>query len=277
MAYDLVIKNGTVIDGSGLPGFHGDVAVKGGRIIEIGRVSGSAQRVIDADGLVVSPGIIDNHTHYDAQVTWDPLCTYSCYHGVTTVVIGNCSLALAPAHREDRDNLAGVLSHVEAIPLEAIQAGVTWSWETIPQYLDALDRKLGMNVASLIGHSAVRRFVMGEASQERHATDEEIAAMRTIVREGIEAGAVGVSFERNMRHFDWNGRLAPSNLAADSEIFAVAGVVDEVGRGVIQCGGDRKLGAAVATSTRCPASTATSPSRRLPRTDGAISWTKSKV
>ena len=252
MAYDLIIKNGKVIDGSGLPGFHGDVAVSGGRIVEIGKVSGEARREIDADGLVVAPGIIDNHTHYDAQVTWDPLCTYSCYHGVTTVVIGNCSLALAPAHQEDRDNLAGVLSHVEAIPLEAIQAGVTWSWETIPQYLNALDRKLGMNVASLIGHSAVRRFVMGEASQERHATDEEIAVMKAIVREGIEAGAVGVSFERNMRHFDWNGRLAPSNLAADSEIFAVAGVVDEVGRGVIQCGGDRKLGAAVATSTRCP-------------------------
>ena len=252
MAYDLIIKNGTVIDGSGLPGYHGDVAVSGGRIVEIGKVSGEARQVLNADGLVVAPGIIDNHTHYDAQVTWDPLCTYSCYHGITTVVIGNCSLALAPAHREDRDNLAGVLSHVEAIPLEAIQAGVTWSWETIPQYLDALDRKLGMNVASLIGHSAVRRFVMGEASQERHATDEEIAAMKAIVREGIEAGAVGVSFERNMRHFDWDGRLAPCNLATDAEIFAVAGVVDEVGRGVIQCGGDRKLGAAVATSTRCP-------------------------
>jgi len=252
MTYDLVIKNGKVIDGSGLPGFRADVGVKAGRIVEIGRVSGLAERVIDADGLVVAPGIIDNHTHYDAQVTWDPLCTYSCYHGITTVVIGNCSLALAPARREDRDNLAGVLSHVEAIPLEAIQAGVSWSWETIPQYLNALDRKLGMNVAALIGHSAVRRYVMGEASQERQATEEEIAKMKAIVREGIEAGAVGVSFERNMRHFDWDGRLAPCNLATDGEILSVAGVIDEVGRGVIQCGGDRKLGAAVATSTRCP-------------------------
>jgi N-acyl-D-aspartate/D-glutamate deacylase len=252
MAYDLVIRHGKVIDGSGLPGFHGDVGISGGRIVDIGRVSGAAKREINADGMVVAPGIIDNHTHYDAQVLWDPLCTYSCYHGITTVVIGNCSLALAPAHQEDRDNLAGVLSHVEAIPLEAIQAGVQWSWETIPQYLNTLDRRLGINVASLIGHSAVRRYVMGEDSQERHATADEIAAMKAIVREGIEAGAVGISFERNPRHFDWDGRLAPTNLADDSEILAVAAVVDEVGRGVIQCGGDRKLGAAVAKSSRCP-------------------------
>lgn len=252
MAYDLVIKNGIVIDGSGLPGFRGDVASKDGKIVEVGRVNGAARRVIDADGLTVAPGIIDNHTHYDAQVTWDPLCTYSCYHGITTVVIGNCSLALAPAHKEDRDNLAGVLSHVEAIPLEAIQAGVKWSWETIPQYLETLDQRLGVNVASLIGHSAVRRYVMGEASQERPGTEEEIAAMKAIVREGIEAGAIGVSFERNPRHFDWDGRLAPTNLAADAEIFAVAGVVDEVGRGVIQFGGDRKLGTEVAKRIRRP-------------------------
>jgi N-acyl-D-aspartate/D-glutamate deacylase len=252
MPYDLIIRNGKIIDGSGIPAFHADVAVSGGRIAEIGQVSGNARRVLDADGLVVAPGIIDNHTHYDAQVTWDPLCTFSCYHGVTTVVMGNCSLALAPAHEEDREMLAGVLSHVEAIPLEAIRAGVKWSWETIPQYLDALDQRLGINVASLIGHSAVRRYVMGEASQERHATDAEVAAMKSIVREGIEAGAVGVSFERNLRHFDWDGRLAPTNVASDAEIFAVAGVVDEVGRGVIQFGGDRKLGAQVAKTSRCP-------------------------
>src|SRR5882762_6966762 len=166
MLHDLIIKNGKVIDGSGLPGFHGDVAVSGGRIVEVGKVSGEARQVLNADGLVVAPGIIDNHTHYDAQVTWDPLCTYSCYHGITTVVMGHC---------------------------------------------------------------AVRRYVMGEDSQERHATDDEIAKMKTIVREGLEAGAVGISFERNLRHFDWNGRLAPTNLASEEEIFAVAGVADEVG------------------------------------------------
>jgi N-acyl-D-amino-acid deacylase len=252
MAYDMIIKNGKVIDGSGLPGFHGDVAVNGGRIVEIGKVSGEGRQVLNADGLVVAPGIIDNHTHYDAQVTWDPLCTYSCYHGITTVVMGNCSLAMAPAHREDREMLSGVLSHVEAIPLEAIQAGVNWSWETIPEYLDALDQRLGINVAALIGHSAVRRYVMGEASQERHATDDEVAAMKAIVREGLEAGAVGVSFERNLRHFDWNGRLAPTNLASEEEIFAVAGVADEVGRGVIQFGGDRSISTKLAKASRRP-------------------------
>ena len=252
MAYDMIIKNGKVIDGSGLPGFHGDVAVNGGRIVEIGKVSGEGRQVLNADGLVVAPGIIDNHTHYDAQVTWDPLCTYSCYHGITTVVIGNCSLAMAPAHKEDREMLSGVLSHVEAIPLEAIQAGVNWSWETIHEYLDALDQRLGINVAALIGHSAVRRYVMGEASQERHATDDEVAAMKTIVREGLEAGAVGVSFERNLRHFDWNGRLAPTNLASEEEIFAVAGVADEVGRGVIQFGGDRSISTKLAKASRRP-------------------------
>jgi len=250
--YDLLIRNGKVIDGSGIPAFHGDVAISDGRIVDVGRVRDGATRVLDADGLVVAPGIIDNHTHYDAQVTWDPLCTYSCYHGATTVIIGNCSLGLAPAHPEDRETLASILSHVEAIPLEAIRAGVTWSWETVPQYMDALDRRLGVNVGCLIGHSAVRRYVMGEASQERHASDEEVAAMKTIVREGIDAGAVGVSFERNFRHFDWNGRLAPTNVAADDEIFAVAGVVDEAGRGVIQFGGDRDLSERVARASGRP-------------------------
>lgn len=252
MPYDIIVRNGTIIDGSGIPAFHGDVAISGGRIAEIGKIKGEAHRVLNADGLVVAPGIVDNHTHYDAQATWDPLCTYSCYHGATTVITGNCSLALAPAHAYDRETLASILSHVEAIPLEAINAGVTWGWETFPEYMDALDRRLGVNVACLVGHSAVRRYVMGDDSQERHATEDEVAAMRAIVREAIEMGAIGMSFERNMRHFDWNGRLAPTNLAADEEIFAVADVVDEVGRGVIQWGGDRKLGVQLARRSGQP-------------------------
>ena len=242
MTYDLIIRGGRIVDGSGMPGFRGDIGVRGGRIAAIGKITGEARRVLDADGLVVSPGIIDNHCHYDAQVIWDPLCTYSCYHGATTVIIGNCGLALAPAHEHDQQALAGLLSRVEAIPKEAVEAGVVWSWETIPQYLDTLDRRLGVNVASFIGHSAVRRYVMGEAASEREADEDELIAMQAIVREGMEAGSVGISFERNMRHFDWQGRVAPSSLASDQERFALAGVLDEVGYGTIQMGGDPQMG-----------------------------------
>jgi N-acyl-D-amino-acid deacylase len=246
MAYDLIIRDGTIVDGSGMPRFHGDVAIQDGRIAVIGKVEGSARRVIDADGLVVAPGVIDNHCHYDAQVTWDPLCTFSCYHGATTVVIGNCSLALAPAHESDRAALASLLSRVEAIPLEALNAGVNWSWETIPQYFDALDGRLGINVAAFIGHSAVRRYVMGEAAYEREATDDEIGEMRGVVREGMEAGAIGLSFERNVRHFDHEGRIAPTFAASDQERYAIAGVLDELGKGTIQVGGDPDLGVRLA-------------------------------
>jgi len=252
MAYDLIIRGGRVIDGTGAAGFTADVAVQEGRIAEIGRVHGPAKRTLNADGLAVAPGIIDNHCHYDAQAIWDPLCTYSCYHGATTVIIGNCSLAIAPAHEYDRDTLLQILSRVEAIPLEALQAGVKWSWETIPEYLETLDRCLGVNIAAFVGHSAVRRYVMGDASQDRHATEEEIAAMKAIVREGIEAGAIGVSFERNLRHFDLHGRLTPTNVASDEELLEIAGIVDELGRGVVQFGGDRTVGRRLAEAINRP-------------------------
>jgi N-acyl-D-aspartate/D-glutamate deacylase len=242
MAFDLIIRGGTVIDGSGMPRFRGDVAVQDGRIAVVGKMDGSAKRIIEADDLIVAPGVIDNHCHYDAQVTWDPLCTFSCFHGATTVVIGNCSLALAPAHESDRAPLASLLSRVEAIPLEALNAGVTWSWETIPQYFSAIEQRLGINVGAFIGHSAVRRYVMGEASYEREATDDEVGEMRGVIREGMEAGALGLSFERNTRHFDHEGRIAPTFAASDAERYALAGVLDEFGRGTIQVGGDPSLG-----------------------------------
>ena len=141
--------------------FHGDVAVSGGRIVEIEKAGGDACQVMNADGLAVAPGIIDNHTHYDAQVTRDPLCTYSCYHGITTVIMGNCSLAMARAHREDREMLAGVLSHVEAIPLKAIQARVTWSWETIPEDLNALNPGSTFAITfTVAGVAIVQRFLL---------------------------------------------------------------------------------------------------------------------
>ncbi len=237
MAYDLLLKNGRVIDGSGMPSFHGDVAVKDGKIAELGRLSGTAARVIDAGGKVIAPGFIDNHCHYDAQVTWDPLCTFSCYHGATSVVIGNCSLAVAPVKAHDREKLAGMLSQVEAIPMDVLQAGVPWNWETFPQYMDVLDRKLGVNVGTLMGHTAIRLYAMGEASQERAATEGELDAMRGVVKEGMEAGALGLSLSRNMSHFDVHGTLIPASFAPEAELFALAEVLSEAGTGVIQSGG----------------------------------------
>ena len=236
MTYDLVIKNGRVIDGSGMPSYAGDVAVQDGRIVEAGRFDGPARRTIDAHGQVIAPGFIDIHSHFDAQAFWDPLCTFSCYHGVTTVVFGNCSLAMAPvgAGEEERYFLAQMLSRIEAIPLEALQAGVTWSWSTIGEYLDALDRRLGPNVGALIGHSAVRRYVMGEASQERDATAEEMEAMKESVREGMASGALGISFNNNPSHFDLSGRLVPSGVAPMEEKYALAAVLREFGTGLVQ-------------------------------------------
>src|SRR5215467_8274967 len=181
MTYDLLIKNGRVIDGSGMAAFRADVGVRNGKIAEIGKLRGSATRAIDADGLIVAPGFIDTHCHYDAQVTWDPLCTFSCYHGTTTVINGNCSLALAPVRPGSSERLAEFLSYVEAIPIEALKT-VDVRWETVGEYMATLDRRLGVNVGNLIGHSAVRHYVMGKESQSRVATAEEIEAMRGLVR-----------------------------------------------------------------------------------------------
>jgi N-acyl-D-aspartate/D-glutamate deacylase len=237
MTYDLLIKNGRIIDGSGRPAFHGDVAVAGGRIVELGRLGGPARRVIEADGRAIAPGFVDNHCHYDAQVAWDPLCTFSCHHGATTVIIGNCSLALAPVKRDAHDQLAGMLSYVEAIPMDVLRAGVPWGWETFPEYMHAIGRRLGVNVGALVGHSAVRLYAMGEACSERPATDAELAEMRRVIREALEAGALGLSITRNMNHFDLTGKRIPAACAPESELFALADVLREVGTGVIQCGG----------------------------------------
>ncbi len=237
MAYDLLIKNGRIIDGSGRPAFHGDVGVAGGKIVALGRLDGSARRTIEADGRVVAPGFVDNHCHYDAQVLWDPLCTFSCHHGATTVIIGNCSLALAPVRTHEREKLAGMLSYVEAIPMDVLQAGVPWTWETFPEYMGAIGQRLGVNVGTLIGHSAVRLYAMGEACSERAATEAELDVMRRVVREAVEAGALGLSITRNMNHFDIAGTRIPAACAPESELFALADVLREAGTGVIQCGG----------------------------------------
>ncbi len=237
MAYDLLVKNGRIIDGSGRPAFNGDVAVARGKIVELGRLDGPARRVIEADGRVVAPGFVDNHCHYDAQVLWDPLCTFSSHHGTTTVIIGNCSLALAPVKAHERQKLAGMLSYVEAIPMDVLQAGVPWTWETYPEYMRAIGQRLGVNVGTLVGHSAVRLYAMGADCSERPATDAELETMRRVVREALEVGALGLSITRNMNHFDIAGTRIPAACAPESELFALADVLREAGTGVIQCGG----------------------------------------
>ena len=236
MAYDLLIKNGLIVDGSGQPGFRGDVGSKNGKIAEIGKLSGAAERTIDADGRAVAPGFIDNHCHYDAQVTWDPLCTFSPEHGATTVIFGNCSLSLAPVRKGTEERLAEFLSYVEAIPMEVLRT-VAFDWETVGQYMDHLDRRLGVNVGNLIGHTAVRHYVMGEDCQKKGASDEQIAAMQDAVRDGMRAGALGLSVSREKGHYDPQGVPIPALWADEKEIFALGDVLRELGTGTIQAGG----------------------------------------
>ncbi len=236
MAYDLLIKNGLVVDGSGMPAFRGDVGVKDGKIAEIGKLSGAAQKTIDAAGRAVSPGFIDNHCHYDAQVTWDPLCTFSPEHGATTVIFGNCSLSLAPVRKGTEERLAEFLSYVEAIPMEVLKT-VEFDWETIPQYMEQLDNHLGINVGNLIGHSAVRHYVMGDDCQKAGATEAQIKAMQDVVRDGMQAGALGLSVSREKGHFDPQGVHIPALWADEQEIFALADVLRDMGTGTIQAGG----------------------------------------
>jgi N-acyl-D-aspartate/D-glutamate deacylase len=236
MAYDLLIKNGRIVDGSGMPSFRGDVGVKDGKIVEIGKLSGPATRTIDAEGRVVAPGFIDNHCHYDAQVTWDPLCSFSCDHGATSVIFGNCSLSLAPVRKGKERRLSEFLSYVEAIPMEVLDT-LEVTWETVPEYLDQLDHNLGVNVGNLIGHTAVRYYVMGDECQKRAATDSEIAEMQGLVRDGMKAGALGVSVSRNQGHFDPQGVHIPAIWAEEKEIFALGDVLRELGTGLIQSGG----------------------------------------
>ena len=191
MAFDLLIKNGTVVDGSGGPRYRADVGVKAGRITEIGRIRASAERVIDAEGKIVSPGFIDGHTHMDAQVNWDPLGSCSCWHGVTSVVMGNCGFALAPCKPDAREWFAQCLEAVEDIPTEAMVAGIDWNWETFPEYLanvEALPK--GLNYGSYIGHSALRMYVMGKRALDQEATEDDVAKMAAMVADAIQAGAL---------------------------------------------------------------------------------------
>jgi N-acyl-D-aspartate/D-glutamate deacylase len=236
MAYDLLIKNGLVVDGSGMPAFRGDIGVHDGKIAEIGKLSGPATRTVDAAGLAVTPGFIDNHAHYDGQVTWDPLCTFSPQHGSTTVIFGNCSLALAPVRPGQAHRTSEFLSYVEAIPMEVLNT-IDIDWETIPQYMDKLDKTLGVNAGTLIGHTPVRHYVMGDESQKRTATDDEIKAMQDVVRDALTAGALGLSLSKQKGHFDPQGVPIPAIWADEKEVFALADVLRELSTGTIQVGG----------------------------------------
>ncbi len=235
--YDLLIKNGRVADGSGMPSFIADVGIVDGRVADVGRLSGPAHRTIDAAERVVAPGFIDNHCHFDAQITWDPLCTFSPQHGVTSVIFGNCSLTLAPVKPDDHDALAMMLSRVEAIPMESLQEGIPWEWTTFGSYLDYLDQRLGVNAGALVGHSAVRRWVMGEESYQRaEATPAELEEMKQLIRDSVRQGALGLSFNRNSGHMDLLGRPIPGIVPPVEELYELATALRDVGAGVVQCG-----------------------------------------
>lgn len=234
MRYDMLIKGGRIYDGSGLPSYMGDVAVQGGRIVELGRLNGAARRTVSADGLAVAPGFIDFHTHLDAQLLWDPIATSSCWHGITTVIPGNCGLTLAPCRAQDREGILGSFVRVEAMPLQVLRSAVNWEWETFPEYLNRLDGRLGVNVAALVGHCALRQYVMGEEACERAATRGEIERMKQILRESILAGAMGFSTNQNPVHMRADGKPVASRLAAEEEIVELAGVLGELNRGSVQ-------------------------------------------
>jgi len=231
--HDLVIDNARIIDGLGTPARAGSLAVKDGRIAAIGNDLGAATHRVDAGGLVLAPGIIDIHTHYDAQLTWDPFATPSPALGVTTVVIGNCGFTIAPCRPPHRDLVIRNLTHVEGMALEALRAGIAWDFETYPEYLAALERRgVVPNVASFLGHSSLRTWVLGEEATRRTATETEIDLMRGLVREALRAGAIGFATSTLEQHNGENGVPMPSRLADEREMQALTGALGEAGRGV---------------------------------------------
>lgn len=234
MSLDLVIRGGTVVDGTGLPGYTADVGVRGGRIVKIGRIAEHGRRELDARGLAVTPGFIDVHTHYDVQLDWDPLATPSSWHGTTTVIAGNCGFTLAPAKPADVDWLAGMLSRVEGMSRKALGEGLKFRGGSFADYWRRFDGKLGVNVGSYVGHCAVRRFVMGDDASAREATIDEIGEMQELVRQAMRDGALGFSTSQIPIHVGEDGREVPSNHASRDEILALASVLAEFERGAVE-------------------------------------------
>ncbi len=237
MNYDLKITGGTIVDGTGVPGSPGDVGIRDGRIVAIGAAPGAARDTIDASGRVVAPGFVDIHTHYDAQIMWDRGLSISPWHGVTTVIMGNCGFGVAPTRPAHRDLILRILEKVEGMSLEALEAGLgaEWPFETFPEYLDVIERRqTAINVGVLVGHTPVRLYVMGEDATERPARPDEIEAMRGIVADAVAAGAMGFATSKSPTHVGYAGKPVPSRVASLEEIHALAGALRDAGRGVVQ-------------------------------------------
>lgn len=242
MSYDLKVTGGTIIDGTGAPRFLGDIGIKNGKIVAMGSAPSEAVRTLDATGKIVSPGFVDIHTHYDAQVMWDPMVSCSPWHGVTTIVMGNCGFSVSPTRPEHRDLIMRTLENVEGMSVDALRSGLgDWGFETFPEYLDALQKNgCAVNMAAMIGHTALRMYVMGEDATEREATAEEIAIQRRLVTEALEAGALGFATSRANTHVGYEGRPVPSRMATPEEIIEIAQALGDVG-GVMQATQGRGL------------------------------------
>jgi N-acyl-D-aspartate/D-glutamate deacylase len=241
--HDLVIRNALIVDGLGGKPFRGDLAVAGSAIAEIGGPL-SGRRIVDADGLALMPGIVDNHTHYDAQITWDPLVAPSPALGVTTAIIGNCGFTIAPCKPADRELVMKNLTQVEGMSLEVLRAGIRWDFESIPEYFRMLERRgAAINIAGFVGHSSLRTFVMGADAPRRAATSDEVARMRELLLEGMRAGAVGFATSTSPAHNGHGGLPMPSRLADDAEMRALVGALRDAGRGVFMLtkGGHTKV------------------------------------
>ena len=238
--HDLIIRGGTVVDGTGAPARKADIAIKGDRIVAVGTDVGQGKREIDATDRLVSPGWVDVHTHYDGQVTWDPHLTPSGWNGVTTVVMGNCGVGFAPVRPGQQEYLIQLMEGVEDIPGTALSEGMTWDWETFPVYLDSLERiERSVDVGTQVPHGPIRTYVMGErGANNEKANTEEITAMAKLVKEGLEAGALGFTTSRTMVHRAKDGEVVPGTYADEDEIFGIGRMLGEVGHGVFEVASD---------------------------------------